>query len=102
VGAVLLLVHFAAPFAVLLSRTLKRRPRTLAVVALALLAARYLDLFWLIVPAFEPAGVAVHVLDAATLLAIGGAWVVLFARRLLDEPPVPLHDPSLPLAEVDA
>jgi hypothetical protein len=102
VGAVLLLVHFAAPFAVLLSRTLKRRPRTLAVVALALLAARYLDVFWLIVPAFEPAGVAVHLLDAATLLAIGGAWVVLFAKRLLDEPPVPLHDPSLPFAEVDA
>jgi hypothetical protein len=101
-AVVLLVVHFAAPFAVLLSRTLKRRPRTLAVVALALLAARYLDLFWLIVPAFEPDGLAVHALDPAALVAIGGAWLVLFARRLVDEPPVPLRDESLPLTEADA
>jgi hypothetical protein len=102
VAVVLLLVHFAVPFAVLLSRTLKRRPRTLAVVALALLGARYLDLFWLVVPAFSPAGVTVHALDPATLLAIGGVWLMLFARRLVDEPPVPLHDESLAVAEVDS
>jgi len=98
----LVVMHFAAPFAVLLSRTVKRRPRSLAAVAVALLAARYLDLFWMVVPAFEHHGVVVHALDVATLLAIGGPWLMLFARRLVDEPPVPLRDESLPLVEVDA
>ncbi|HLK10586.1 MAG TPA: hypothetical protein VKW76_04345 [Candidatus Binatia bacterium] len=87
--------HFALPFPVLLSRTVKRRARTLAVVAAALLAVRFLDLFWQIAPAFHPGRLAVHWLDATTVLALGGFWLAAFVRGLAAGPLVPRHDPVL-------
>jgi len=87
--------HFALPFLVLLSRDVKRRARTLAVVALALVVARFLDVFWLVTPAFSPEHLSVHALDAAAVLGLGGVWVALFLRQLEDRPLVPLRDPSL-------
>ncbi len=91
----LVLFHFALPFPVLLARTVKRRARTLAAVAGVLVAVRALDVFWQIAPAFHPAGLAVHWLDPAALLAVGGLWVAAFARGLAAAPLVPRHDPAL-------
>src|SRR5262249_12943664 len=52
--ALLLVVcHFAAPFAVLLVRNSKRNARVLAALAGALLVARYLDVYWHVAPAFD-------------------------------------------------
>jgi hypothetical protein len=93
----LIVFHFALPFALLLSRGLKRQKRTLAAVAIALVAVRIMDVFWMVAPAFRPEGLAVHWLDAAALVGIGGLWFALFVRRLSGAPVVPLRDPSLPL-----
>jgi ABC-type glycerol-3-phosphate transport system permease component len=92
----LVVFHFTLPFALLLSRSLKRRKRTLAAVALALLAARFADMFWMIAPAFEPR-VALHWLDVTAVVAIGGLWLALFVRHLASAPVVPLRDPALAL-----
>jgi len=94
---VLVVFHFALPFVVLLSRPLKRDPRRLATVALLLLAVRFLDVFWLVKPAFAPEGIAVHVLDLTTVIALGGPWIWLFVRHLEGRPLLPLRDPSLPV-----
>ena len=91
----LVLFHFALPFPVLLARTVKRRARTLAAVAGVLVAVRALDVFWQIAPAFHPGELAVHWLDPAALLAVGGLWVAAFARGLAAAPLVPRHDPAL-------
>ena len=48
------LFHFFLPFLVLLSRNLKRNPRRLIIVALLMLFMRFVDLYWLIAPAFSP------------------------------------------------
>ncbi len=93
----LVVFHFALPFVLLLSRNLKRRRRTLARVAVALLVVRFVDMFWMITPAFQPNGVAVHWLDLTALVAIGGLWLALFVRHLASAPVVPLRDPALPL-----
>jgi hypothetical protein len=87
--------HFALPFPVLLARGVKRRARTLAAVAGALFAMRALDVFWQIAPAFSPGRLAVHWLDPAALLAVGGLWGAVFARGLAAAPLVPRHDPAL-------
>ncbi len=92
---VIVLFHFALPFPVLLARTVKRRARTLAAVAGVLVAVRALDVFWQIAPAFHPGELAVHWLDPAALLAVGGLWVAAFARGLAAAPLVPRHDPAL-------
>jgi hypothetical protein len=95
IGLALVLAHFVLPFVVLLSRDVKRHARVIAGVALTLIGARFLDLFWLVRPAFEN-GVSVHWLDPATALAIGGLWMWTFVWQLKTRPLVPLHDPYLP------
>ena len=45
--------HFALPFALLLSRDLKKQPALLAKVAIGILAMRLVDLIWLVAPNFE-------------------------------------------------
>jgi hypothetical protein len=89
-------VHFVMPFLVLLSRDIKRHARAVAVVALVLVAARFVDLFWLLRPAVAPEGVALHWLDPAAAAAIGGMWIWLFISQLKTRPVLPLNDPAIP------
>jgi len=95
VALALAVFHFALPFVVLLSREVKQRARTLATVAVALVVMRVVDVFWLVKPAFRPAGFSLHWLDVATVMALGGLWLALVVRHLQEQPLVPLHDPSL-------
>jgi hypothetical protein len=95
VGVALILFHFAVPFFLLLSRRLKRKAQLLAMLALIILCMRLVDLYWLVMPAFYPNQVRVHWLDLALLAAIGGLWVVVFARQLARKSFLPLRDPYL-------
>src|SRR5581483_9689125 len=47
IGMALILFHFAVPFVLLLSRTIKRQAELILKLAIGMLAARLLDLFWL-------------------------------------------------------
>ena len=96
VAIALILFHFALPFVVLLSRNVKRRPGALAAVAVAMLLARIVDVYWLVLPAFGE-GVGVRWFDVAAFAAVGGCFLGLAVRQLAARPLVPLHDPSLPL-----
>ena len=98
VSLALVLLHFALPFVLLLSREGKRNVARLSAVAILLLAMRWVDLHWLAAPAFTPDRPAFHWLDAATITALGGLWIAAFARRLARRPLLPLRDPSLPEA----
>jgi hypothetical protein len=96
VSLLLVIFHFAVPFALLLSRSLKRDIRKLSFVALLLLAMRWVDNWWLVAPAFPGAGF--HWLDVASPLALGGIWVWLFTGQLKRAPLLPVHDPNLTAA----
>jgi hypothetical protein len=95
VGLALALLQFAVPFALLLSRGLKRNPRALAGVALFILLMRWVDHLWQIAPSFHPNGFALHWLDVAAPLAVGGLWLAAFAWLFGRRPVVPVHDPYL-------
>ena len=97
----LILFHFAVPFVLLLSRTLKRSPAMLSSVVLGLLFMRYVDLYWLVAPAFQGKSFSPHWLDFATMLAMGGLWVAFFVRLLRPHPLLPLNDRYYQLAELD-
>ncbi len=92
VSILLVVFHFAVPFLVLLSRTVKRRRQALAIVAGLVLVTRVVDLFWLIVPPFHPTGFYLHWLDLATLVGVGGLWLAAFIWLLGRLPVVPLYD----------
>jgi hypothetical protein len=92
---VLVVLHYALPFALLLSRDRKRSAKALAPIALLLLFARWLDLHWLVAPAFSKDAFTIHWLDLAAPLALGGIWLFLFSIRLKARPLLPANEPFL-------
>ena len=94
----LVLFHFAVPFLLLLSRDLKRDVRKLSIVAAILLAMRWVDLWWLAIPAFSPKQLSFHWLDLATPVAMGGLFLFAFTKRLAAHPLLPANDPNLEAA----
>jgi hypothetical protein len=93
VGLVIVLFHFAVPFAILLSRPFKRDIRKLVWLAAWLLLMRYVDLFWIIEPNFSRT-FSVTVADIVVPFAIGGIWLAFFFRNLATLPLLPAYDPS--------
>jgi hypothetical protein len=92
----LVLAQFAVPFAALLSRNLKRRPRRLAWIAGLVLVGHFLDFEWLVLPVHDRAGVAPHLADLAALLAQGGVLVAGGLLAFRGRATVPAADPDLP------
>jgi hypothetical protein len=101
VVAVLLLVfHLALPFALLLSRPLKRSARALGAVAGLMLLMQLVDLFWLVGPDLLGHGhgdvpLRVHWMDLAAALGLGGLWLFLFAREARTAPVLPTGEPEV-------
>ena len=92
-AVVLILGHFAVPFALLLSRGLKRHIVSLARIAVGILVMRFIDFYWLIYPAFNDHELKPHWLSLVAPIAIGGIWIWLFLGQLRNQPLLPLHDP---------
>jgi hypothetical protein len=76
------IAQFLLPFALLLSRASKHRPRVLAAIAGFIFAANMLHTYWLIAPTYHPQTAAPRWLDFAALLAIGGLWMATYLRSL--------------------
>jgi hypothetical protein len=98
----LVLLHFALPFVLLLSRDLKRDAGRLVWVAGLLLVMRWVDLVWQVEPAFKPEqqNAAMYWMYLAAPIAIGGLWLAYFLRELRSRPMLPVNDPYLPEALV--
>ncbi len=95
IGLLLVIFHFALPFALLLSRAVKRNPILLAALAGGIIVMRVVDLFWIIGPQAHGAELAVHWLDVVAPVALGGVWLAVYARELANRPLLPLGDPEL-------
>ena len=87
----LVIFHFSVPFAILLSRPLKRNIRQLVWVAVLLLVMVYVDLFWIIEPNFS-INFSVTIADIVVPVAIGGIWLWYFFRNLTALPLLPAYD----------
>lgn len=92
----LIVFHFAIPFFLLLSRSLKRKKQSLSVVATALILMTWVDLYWIVMPSFDHAGPQLQWLwlNLAAPVGIGGIWVSAFIRQLKGRPLLPLNDPE--------
>jgi hypothetical protein len=88
VGIAVILLQFFLPFWVLISLRAKRSARVLATVAGVILAARLLDTYWEVMPAFHPQGISVRWLDVVMPLALGGLWVAAYIWQLERTPPL--------------
>jgi hypothetical protein len=88
----LILLQFAVPFFLLLSRPLKRRLSVLWLVALLVIIMRMVDIFWWIAPDFSDTGLYFNPLYIANHIALGGIWLAAFAWILKRRPLLPLND----------
>jgi hypothetical protein len=94
-AVVLIVLHFALPFLLLLQRNIKRRVHRLSLVAGLLLILSVVDVYWLMVPAYEKDGphVGSLVWDIFYLVVIGIIWIATYFWQLGKMPLLPLHDP---------
>ncbi len=89
VAGFLIVFHFVLPFVLLLVRANKRRMGMLAAIAGALIIIRWVDLFWIVMPAFHAEGFSVHWMDLAAPVGIGGLWLSVFVWQLGRRPILP-------------
>jgi len=95
IGILLVVFHFALPFALLLSRTLKRAGRTLVRIAALIIFMRFVDLFWMVAPDASKGGFRLHWMDILAPIGIGGLWLAMFLFQLRKWPLLPVRDPQL-------
>ena len=93
VGLLLVIFHFAVPFALLLSRSLKKNVAQLALLASGLMVVRMVDIFWHVEPASHQ---EFHLswVHFAVLIGMGGLWMAYFFRNLRTRPLLAVYAPQ--------
>jgi hypothetical protein len=102
IGLSLILLHFAVPLLLLLSRPLKQNARSLRWVAIGVFVMRMVDMCWLIMPAAshgessrsQTVPIAHLALCAVALVGLGGVWCAKFLVEFERRPRLPIHDPA--------
>jgi hypothetical protein len=95
VGLALVIGHFALPFALLLSRDLKRNFKVLAGIAIFVLFMRMVDIYWLVAPDFRQGAFGLSWMDFTAPIGMGGIWLAYFLIQLGERPLMPSGDPQL-------
>jgi hypothetical protein len=99
VALMLVILQFALPFALLLSRDLKRDTRKLVPVALLVLFMRFVDAYWLVAPNPMPGPrhehIYLHWTYLAAPIALVGLWFAFFAWNLAKRPLLVRNEPQL-------
>ena len=92
----LVIFHFAVPFAILLSQSLKKDPRKISLVAAWMILMRLVDLVWVTAPSWSPDHIPAGIWMYAVIpVAMVGLWVALFISNYVKRPVIALYDPRL-------
>lgn len=91
-AAVLIVFHFFLPFFMLLMRSIKDHPRTIAIVTVILLLMRFVDIYWLVAPAHHGEHFHFHWITLFAFLGIGGLWLAAFIWQLKGQTIIPIHE----------
>ncbi|HYH09942.1 MAG TPA: hypothetical protein VEK11_23035 [Thermoanaerobaculia bacterium] len=91
-AAILIIFHFFLPFFMLLMRSIKDRPATIAIVTLIILVMRFVDVYWLIGPAHYPQHFHFSWITLFAFLGIGGLWLFAFINQLKGQTIIPIHE----------
>jgi hypothetical protein len=95
VSVLLIVFHFAVPFAILLSRYVKRRGRLLARVCIAIIVVRFVDLVYWMEPATPHGVFPLGWISLVAVVGIGGVWLWMFLWQLARGPLAYPEDPRL-------
>jgi hypothetical protein len=96
VAVIVLILGFALPFLILLSRDVKRNSGLISKIAVWMIFMRLVDLYWMTRPEFTGLTTSTPTwLDVVVPVALIGLWVGFFAMNLKQRPLLPLGDPHL-------
>ncbi len=97
VSLALVIVHFIVPFLILLPRSSKTNPKILVFVSIWIIAAQYLDSYWLVMPDMVNNGFTYSFswIDISFPIAVAGLVIVLFNSMVKKHNLIPLGDPKL-------
>ncbi len=98
VAYLVIFAHFIIPFAILLSRDLKRNGRRLIIMAGWLFIMRIVDVYWLVDPAWHREEFFLSWADIAAPIGFVGLFVVLFVWQYRKNSLLPDGEPELELA----
>lgn len=91
-AAALIIFHFFLPFFMLLMRSIKDRPQTIAVVTLIILVMRFVDIYWLAVPSWYGEHFHFSWITIFAFVGIGGLWLAAFISQLKGQTIIPVHE----------
>ena len=95
IALTIVILQFAFPFLILLSRATKKNAQRLAMLAALILVMRIIDVIWLIEPTYSRGDFVFNWMDYVAPIAIGGLWLGTFAWQLQKRPLLPINDPQL-------
>ncbi len=87
--------HFAVPFFFLMSRHIKRKNLTLGLGSAWMLGMHFVDMHWLVMPAYQEKEFGFTAMDFTTMLGVGGLFLAAFGFFLTRAKLVPARDPRL-------
>jgi hypothetical protein len=93
--------HWVIPFCILLSRDIKRSRHKMIWVAVVMIFARFIDMFWLIEPNFHDAASNLHIAGNVGILAyitvpvaVVALWMAVYLRELGTRQLINVNDPD--------
>jgi len=96
---ILVFTRFVIPFLGIMSRKIKRNPRTLAFWCVWIIVAEFIDMYWLVQPALAHTRgieqIRIDLYDITTLVGVGGVLAAIITWGLVKHALVPLKDPRL-------
>jgi len=94
VGLATVFVTFLLPFCGLMSRYAKRNRKMMAFWAFWLLAAHWLNLYWVVMAEYS-ASFVISPMDLTGFVGVGGIWFAAVTRLAMGHSLVPTRDPRL-------
>lgn len=96
-GMMVIVGQFFIPFLALLAPRTKAVAKNLLAVACLVLAVRFLDLYWTVMPGLRTSltGSLAHWTDYAAVLGIGGVWFAVWGSQIKKAALLPVHDTRL-------
>ncbi len=87
--------RFVIPFIALLGLWAKTNLKLLATMSMLIVVMHFIEVFWIVMPILHEAGISIHWIDIALLLAFGGLFFGLFFQKFKSNAMVPKNDPLL-------
>ncbi len=95
VSIILVLAQFVIPFFALITKPAKMDPRRLVFISIWLLAAHAIDIYWMVMPVYNPDHAVFALSEIAFVILSVGILLSVFSNKARGNNMVPIGDPKL-------